>query len=110
MDGSIYQVDTGYSKAGRALDSFFETGDFTFGGFYINPMELLIEVERRGSYNLTVGYSIDRGNTWTDKNVDLTVSTFASSYTKKLNLETVNTDRIRFRVRTNGADKPFEVH
>jgi hypothetical protein len=110
QDGSIFQIDTGHSKNGVAIDSYFQTGDFTFGGFYINPMEILVEVERSGSYSMTVGMSIDRGNTWTDFNVDLTASTFAPSYTKKLNLPTLNTDRIRFRVRTNGVDKPFEVH
>jgi hypothetical protein len=110
LDGSIYQIDTGFSKNGLAIDSYFQTGDFTFGGFYINPIELLVEVERKGPYNLTVGFSIDRGNTWDDEIVDLTPSTFAPSYTKKINTDTVNTDRIRFRVRINGVDKPFEVH
>lgn len=110
VDGSIYQIDTGYSNNGAAIDSYFQTGDFTFGGFYINPIELLIEVERKGPYNLAVGFSIDRGNTWTEINVDLTISTFAQSYVKRWNMPTTNCDRIRFRVRTDGADKPFEVH
>lgn len=110
QDGSVFQVDTGHSKNGSPIDSFFQTGDFTFGGFYINPLEILIEVERSGPYNLTVGLSIDRGNSWTDYNVDLTPSTFAPSYTKRINVATLTTDRIRFRVRTNGIDQPFEVH
>lgn len=110
LDGSIYQIDTGHSKNGVAIDSFFQTGDFTFGGYYICPIELLVEVERSGPYSLTVGFSIDRGSTWTDYSVDLTPSTFAPSYTKKINIATTNTDRIRFRVRTNGVDMPFEVH
>lgn len=110
LDGSIYQIDTGFSKNGVAIDSFFETGDFTFGGYYINPVELLVEVERSGPYLLQVGVSINRGNTWVDTPVDLTPSSFAPSYTKKLNINSKNTDRIRFRLRTNGVDKPFEVH
>ena len=109
-DGSIYQIDTGHSKNGTAIDSYFETGDFTFGGFYINPKEILVEVERKGPYNLYVGLSIDRGNTWVDYAVDLTTSSYAPSYTKRINVGTYNTDRIRFRVRTNGVDEPFEVH
>ncbi len=32
VDGSIYQLDTGYSKAGLTMNSYFETGDFIFGG------------------------------------------------------------------------------
>lgn len=110
LDGSIYQLDTGYSKAGSAMDSYFETGDFLFAGFYINPKEILIEVERKGSYSMNVGVSIDRGSSWVDYPVDLTISTFAQSYVKRLNIDTVNTDRIRFRVRTNAVDEPFEVH
>ena len=109
-DGSIVKLDTGYSRNGNPMDSYFETGDFLFAGFYINPKEILVEVERKGSYSMSIGFSIDRGNTWMDLPVDLTVSTFAQSYIKKLNMDTVNTDRIRFRARTNAVDQPFEVH
>lgn len=109
IDGSIYQLDTGYSKNGLPMDSYFETGDFIFKGFIINFIELDIEVERNGSYSLNVGYSIDRGLTWTEKTVDLTPNGFAASYMKKLNFNETS-DRIRFRVRTNGIDEPFDVH
>lgn len=110
VDGSIFKVDTGYSKNGDSIDSYFETGDFITSGFYSNPMEVLVEVERKGPYNMVFGFSINRGNTWTDYNIDLTLSAFATSFTKKINLASTNTDRIRFRVRTNGVDQPFEVH
>jgi hypothetical protein len=110
VDGSIYQLDAGYSKDGAEMESTFETGDFTFDGFYIHCHEVLIEVERMGPYNLTFGISVDRGMTWEDYNVDLTESDFAPSYTKKLNVDAPITDRIRFRVRISGVDQPFEVH
>lgn len=105
----IYRLDTGYSKDGDALNSYFETGDFTFGGFHAYLSELLLEVERLGSYSLTVGVSIDQGATWTEKTIALTESSFASHVFAQLNF-TVNSDRIRFRVGTNAADNPFEVH
>lgn len=110
VDGSIYQLDTGYSKDGSAMDSYFETGDFTFMGNHIHCHEVELEVERMGSYNLKFGVSIDRGNTWTEYDVDLTESAFSTSYWKKLLVDPGTTPIIRFRVRTNGVDQPFEVH
>lgn len=109
-DGSIYLLDTGFSKNNSSMDSFFQTGDFTFGGFYIVPLEIIVEVERSGSYNLQVGVSIDRGTTWVDYPVDLTLSSFAPSYFKRLNIHTTTTDRIRFRYRIIAADQPFQLH
>lgn len=109
VDGSIYKLDTGYSKNGSAMDSFFETGDFIFFGFYVNLQEVLIEVERNGPYSLSVGVSTDQGATWTELPVDLTVSTYAPTFIKRLNFG-VNSDRLRFRVRINAADRPFQVH
>lgn len=108
IDGSIYRLDTGYSADGAPLNSYFETGDLTSGGFMITIQEILIEVQRLGSYSLSVGTSIDRGVTWTEKTVDLTV-TGAASYFKRLNLNIMG-DCIRLRVRIDATDQPFEVH
>jgi hypothetical protein len=110
VDGSIYQLDVGYSKDSAALDSFFETGDFTFMGNHIHCHEVELEVERTGSYNLKFGISIDRGATWTEYDVPVTASTFIPSYWVKLYIDPGTTPYIRFRVRTNGIDQPFEVH
>lgn len=109
VDGSIYKLDTGYSKNGSDMDAFFETGDFVFGGLYATLKEILIEVERTGPYDLSVGVSIDQGATWEERDVDLTVSTFAQTYIKRLNFD-VSSDRLRFRMRINGTDQPFQVH
>lgn len=106
---AIFKLDTGFSRNGGTMDSFFETGDYTFGGFYINLLEVLVEVERMGPYNLSVGVSTDRGATYTERNVDLTTSSYAPSYIKKLNFNLIS-DRIRFRVRISGADQPYQVH
>lgn len=106
---AIFKLDTGYSRNTGAMDSFFETGDYTFGGFYINLLEVLVEVERTGPYNLAVGVSTDQGATYTEKNVDVTESTYANNYIKKLNFN-ITSDRIRFRVRISGVDKPFQAH
>lgn len=108
VDGSIYQLDTGYSLAGVAIDSYFQTGDFVKGGFQISLSEIMIEVERVGPYSLYVGVSIDEGITFTEKTVDLTVGG-ASTYFKKLNFNIAG-DRMRFRVRTDAVDQPFQVH
>lgn len=116
VDGSIYQLDTGYAKDGVAMDSYFETGDFTFGGFTANLVELLVEVERLGPWNLNVGVSIDGGNTWDDYPVDLSLSTYDSSYCKRITgngagaTVSYTTTRFRLRFRTNGIDAPFQVH
>lgn len=110
VDGSIYQLDTGYSKDGEAMDSYFETGDFTFYGNHIGCNEVILEVERLGSYDLSFGISIDRGTTWTEYEVDLTESSVIPSYWKKIFVNVGTTPIVRFRVRTNGADEPFEVH
>lgn len=110
VDGSIYQLDSGYSKAGSAIDSYFETGDFVFGGFTATFVEIDIEVERIGSWSLAVGWSVDGGNTWVEKLIDLSVSTFDSNFIKRIQNINVTTTRIRFRFRTNGVDTPFQVH
>ena len=109
VDGSIYQLDTGYSKDGSAIDSYFETGDFVFGGFTANLIELLIEAERSGPWNLTVGVSVDGGRTWDDYDMDLTPSSYDTNYMKRINLS-YTTTRFRLRFRTNGIDTPFQVH
>lgn len=108
-NGDILQLDTGYSKNGSTIDAFFETGDYIFGGFFADIIEVLIEVERMGPYDLSVGLSIDRGITFREKTVDLSLTGGALSYTKRLNFS-LNCDRIRARVRINGTDKPFQVH
>lgn len=110
VDGSIYQLDVGNSKDGAAMDSFFETGDFTFMGNHIHCHEVELEVERMGSYNLRFGISIDRGATWIEYDVPLTASTFIPSYWVKVFVDPGTTPYIRFRVRTNGVDQPFQVH
>lgn len=110
VDGSIYQLDNGYSKAGAAIDSYFETGDFVFGGFTANVVEIDVEAERTGSWNLFVGWSFDGGNTWIEKTIDLSASSFDSNYIKRIQNVNVTTTRIRFRFRTNGIDTPFQVH
>lgn len=108
-DGSIYRLDTGYSKAGSAMDSYFETGDFVFGGFTANFLELNIEIERMGSWTLAIGWSVDNGNTWQESTADLTLKTFDNNYIKRINMN-VTATRIRFRFRTNDVDTPFQVH
>lgn len=108
VDGSIYKLDVGYSKNGASLDSFFETGDFTFGGFDVSLYEILVEVDRLGPYTLSVGVSKDQGVTWTEKTVDLTIATRISFF-KKLNFD-IMSDILRFRLRINAADQPFQVH
>lgn len=109
VDGSIYKLDTGYSKAGAALNSYFETGDFVFGGFTANLIELVIEAERTGPWNLIIGVSVDGGRTFTDYTMDLTPSTYDTNYVKRINLS-YTTTRFRLRFGTNGVDTPFQVH
>ena len=110
VDGSIYQLDTGYSKNGTAMNSYFETQDFTFGGFTAQLMELDVEVERTGPWNLYVGVSVDGGKTFTDYPIDLTPGTYDTNYIKRLNSVDYTTTRFRLRFRTNAIDQPFQVH
>lgn len=109
VSGSIYKLDTGYSIDGSAMDSFFQTGDIVKGGYQLNLSEIIVETERLGPYNLTVGISKDQGATWTDKTVDLTVSSFCPNLEYRINCNDTS-ERFRFRVRVNAADQPFEVH
>lgn len=109
VDGSILQLDSGYSKAGVAMDSYFETGDFVFGGFTANLIEILVEVERTGTWNLSVGVSLDGGLTFEEKTIDLTPGTYDTNFIKRLNFS-FTTTRFRLRFRTNGIDTPFQVH
>jgi hypothetical protein len=108
---NIYQLDTGYSKNGVALNSVFETGDFTFKGFQVNVVEMLVETERLGPYNLTVSTSTDQGLTWVDHTIDLTSDADEATSTwvqiRNLNL---TTDKVRVRFLINGVDQPWQVH
>lgn len=110
VDGSIYQLDTGYSEAGLAMDSYFETQDFTFGGFTCNLTELLVEAERTGPWNLIIGVSLDGGNTFDNYKMDLTPSTYDGEYIKRIQGFSYTTTRFRLRFSTNGVDTPFQVH
>jgi hypothetical protein len=108
---NIYQLDTGYSKNGAALDSIFETGDFTFKGFQVNIIEMLIETERLGPYSLTVSTSTDQGLTWVDHLIDLTADADeATSFWYQIRNLNLTTDKLRVRFLINDVDKPWQVH
>lgn len=109
LDGSIYRLETGYSKDGSAMDSFYETRDIMADNFQMKGREVLVTADRSGPYDLSVGWSTDGGQTYTEKTIDLTRNTGDPlSFTKKLNIGYMS-DTIRFRVRINAADQPFAV-
>lgn len=111
LDGSIYQLDTGYSKDGSPLNSVFETGDFTFKGFQVVVVEIMIELQRNGPYNLLIGTSTDQGQTWVDHSASLTqVAGYSYSYWYKINGLNLTTDKMRLRFLINGIDQPWQVH
>ena len=108
-DGSLYRLETGFSKNGSVMDSFYETRDFSKDGFFLKGRELLVTTDRSGPYNLSIGWSLDGGITYTEKTIDLTRNSGESlSFTKRLNINYMG-DSVRFRVRINGADKPMSV-
>jgi len=108
-DGSIYRLEYGYSKNGSTIDSYYETADFGQSGFIMKGKELMLSCERSGEYDLSVGYSTDGGLTYTDIEVDLTQESGQSDgMTKRLNINFM-APSVRFRVRTNGIDRPFSV-
>ena len=111
VDGSIFRLDTGFSKDGGPLNSIFETGDFSFKGFQINVLEIMLETQRLGPYSLFVGTSTDQGNTWVDHPIDLTLPTGgALNIWKRINQLNLTTDKIRLRFFTNDIDQPWQVH
>ncbi len=111
VDGSIYRMEYGYSKNGDALDSFFETGDFSKSGFLMKLLELIVNLDRSGPYSLSVGISIDGGITYTEKLIDLTRATSTTNlgFTKKVIAGNVMADKFRLRFRTNSIDCPFSI-
>lgn len=110
-NGDIYRLETGYSKDGAAMDSFYETADFDKSGFLLKLLEIVVNTERSGPYNLNVGISIDGGISWTEKTIDLTRQSLTqnSSFVKKLIAGSIMSDKFRLRVRINAADQPFSV-
>ncbi len=109
VDGSIYRLEYGFSKNGEAMDSFYETKDFSNDEFQMKGRELILTYDRMGTYNMSLGWSTDGGLTYTEKTIDLTRPADESlSFTKKFNINFMN-DQVRFRVRTNMADQPFSV-
>lgn len=109
LDGSIYRLETGYSKDGEAMDAFYETKDFTSNNFQMKGREILVTADRSGPYDLSVGWSTDGGQTYTEKAIDLTRDDGEPlSFTKRLNIGFMS-DSVRFRVRINEADQPFAV-
>lgn len=110
-DSKIYKLDTGYSANGAALDSFFETGDMVGDepDFEKSIMQIISDYEKMGAnsaYNLSVGVSIDRGETWTERTISLLG---IGRTTKALNLFKSG-HQFRFRLRTNGIDQPWIAH
>lgn len=110
-DSNIYKLDTGYSANGTALDSYFETGDMVGDepDFQKNIIQLIADYEKMGdnaAYNLDVGVSVDKGDTWTEKTISLLGT---GRVTKALNLSKQG-NQFRFRFRTNGIDQPFIAH
>lgn len=110
-DGSIYRMEYGYSKNGAAMDSYFETADFSDEFSLLKKVsEIVVNLDRSGPYSLSLGYSTDGGITWTDKTIDLTRATSSTnlSFTKRLNVSFMQS-KFRLRVRINAADQPFSV-
>lgn len=111
IDGSIFQLDTGFSRDGAPINSIFETGDFSFKGFQINVLEIMLEAQRLGPYTLFVGTSTDQGQTWVDHPIDLTLPVGGSpNFWKRINNLNLTTDKLRLRFFTNSADQPWQVH
>lgn len=109
LDGSLYRLETGYSKDGAAMDSYYETADLSKDDFQMKGKELLVTADRLGPYDLNVGWSTDGGENWVERLLDLTRESGESlSVTKKFNISFMS-DAIRFRVRINAADQPFSV-
>lgn len=108
-DGSIYRLETGYSKNGSAIDSYYETKDFSVSGFCIKIYEVLVTTDRLGPYVLSVGISTDGGLNYSEKTIDLTRQSGASlSFDKRLNFN-IMCESFRLRFRINAADQPFSV-
>ena len=108
-DGSIYRLETGHSKHGAAMDAYYETADFSKEDFQMKGYEILVTAERSGPYNLNIGWSTDGGESWTEKEMDLTrADGDALLYTKKFNIRFMS-DSVRLRFRINAADQPFAV-
>lgn len=109
VDGSLYRLESGYSKAGLPMDSFYETADFSLDNFQFNGLELNVSCERSGPYTLSVGWSMDSGLVYNERTIDLTrESGQALNFTKQLNINFMS-DSVRFRVRINETDQPFSV-
>jgi len=109
VDGSLFELESSYSKAGEAMDSFYETRDFSNSELQMKGRELLITCDRMGPYDLDLGWSTDGGETYQEVSVDLTQDDGASmSFTKKFNINFMG-EKVRFRVRSNAVDKPFSV-
>lgn len=110
-NGDIYRIETGFSKNNAAMDSFYETADYDKSGFLLKLLEIIVNTERSGAYDLNIGISIDGGISWTEKTVDLTRTSLTQnlSFTKKLIAGNVMADKFRLRVRVNAADQPFVV-
>lgn len=110
-NSNIYRLDFGYSANGAALDSFFESGDMTGDepDFKKTLMQMIADYELMGDnadYDLSVGISTDRGETFTERTVDLQGT---GRTTKALNV-IKSASQFRFRFRTNGIDQPFIMH
>jgi len=110
-NANIYQLDTGFSKNGAAINCVFQTGDFTFKGFQAQIIEIVVETERLGPYKLTVSTSTNQGQSWVDHTIDLTpVVGGTTSFWKKINNLNLTTDKLRLRFFINDVDKPWQVH
>ena len=109
----VYRLDSGYNDAGETIEYEYETKDFDFGS-YIRAKtisEMFIRYawgpfDGTATNNLTFGWSIDRGLTWTDKELpsskELTV--------KRLYYQIPRFDQIRFRIKMEDvAEGWFEV-
>lgn len=110
-NSNIYRLDFGYSSNGSALDSYFETGDTTGDDpdFQKQLNQMIVDYELMGDnadYELSVGVSTDRGDTYTEKEINLLGT---GRRTKALNVSE-RERQFRFRFRTNGIDQPYIVH
>lgn len=108
-NGAIYRLDVGTSENGSAMDSFYETKDFTFEDFQASILEALVTLDRSGPWDVSFGLSTDGGLTYVERSIDVAEGS-SQVFTAQLHFNIVNADAVRCRVRTNGIDTPFRLH
>lgn len=109
--GYVYQQDVGDNDDDSAIESYWQSKDYTLGYAYKNKTlrKLWTVAKRSGSYPLNISYIMDLGRD--EENYDIWLSSGVTIVAEEKHIpSTAQGKFFRFKISNLGSDEPWELY